>query len=158
MHLTSTTDAAPCVSRCSQPSSPFLLFLFSRNNFNFESMAYDDNAAILGMSIAFPIIAIASVIFRFEARRIKRLRPEADDWTILAALVNLCPNFIELILHFSLTQSRCSTSLSQSLSSSVSLYTAVARASEADRFYAARLKARQCRKPCSLHASECPGG
>lgn len=64
-------------------------------------MAYDDNAAILGLSISCPIIAIASVIFRFEARRIKRLRPEADDWTILAALVNLCMNSIKLILHFS---------------------------------------------------------
>lgn len=51
-------------------------------------MAYGDNA-ILGLSIAFPIVAIASVVFRFEARRLKRLRPEADDWTILAALVIL---------------------------------------------------------------------
>ena len=52
-------------------------------------MAYEDEAAILGLSIAFPIIAIASVIFRFEARRIKRLKIGADDWTVLAALVNL---------------------------------------------------------------------
>lgn len=61
-------------------------------------MAYDDNATILGLSIAFPIIAIGSVIFRFEARRIKRLRLEADDWTILAALVNLCVDSVDFHL------------------------------------------------------------
>ena len=55
-------------------------------------MAHYDNSVMLGLSIAFPIIATASVIFRFEARRIKRLKLEADDWTILVALVNLaCP-------------------------------------------------------------------
>ena len=55
-------------------------------------MAHYDNSFMLGLSIAFPIIATASVIFRFEARRIKRLKLEADDWTVLVALVNLaCP-------------------------------------------------------------------
>lgn len=53
-------------------------------------MAHHDDSALLGLSIALPIIATASVIFRFEARRIKRLKLEADDWTVLAALVDLC--------------------------------------------------------------------
>ena len=53
-------------------------------------MGANDKPIFLGLSIAFPIIAIASVIFRFEARRIKRLKLGADDWTILAALVCLC--------------------------------------------------------------------
>lgn len=52
-------------------------------------MAHDDRPVILGLSIAFPIIAITSVILRFEARRMKRQKPGADDWTIVAALVNL---------------------------------------------------------------------
>ena len=53
-------------------------------------MGVNDGAVFLGLGIAFPIIAIASVIFRFEARRIKRLKLGADDWTILAALVCFC--------------------------------------------------------------------
>ncbi|MCJ1369980.1 hypothetical protein MMC20_001192 [Loxospora ochrophaea] len=50
-------------------------------------MARDLRPTILGLSIAFPIIAIISVVLRFEARRIKRLKLGADDWTILAALL-----------------------------------------------------------------------
>ena len=50
-------------------------------------MASNDASVIIGLSISFPILAIVSVIFRFEARRIKRLQLAADDWTILAALV-----------------------------------------------------------------------
>ena len=52
-------------------------------------MAHNDDSVMLGLGIAFAIIATASVIFRFEARRIRRLKLEADDWTLLAALVNL---------------------------------------------------------------------
>ena len=52
-------------------------------------MPHYDDSVLLGLTIAFPIIATASVIFRFEARRIKRLKLEADDWLVLAALVNL---------------------------------------------------------------------
>ncbi len=50
----------------------------------------DQRPTILALSIAFPIISILSVILRFEARRVKRIYIEADDWTILAALVR-CP-------------------------------------------------------------------
>ena len=53
-------------------------------------MANYDDSVMLGLSIAFAIIATASVIFRFQARKFKRLNLEADDWTLLAALVNLC--------------------------------------------------------------------
>ena len=51
------------------------------------TMAGDHRPTILGLSIVFPIIAIASVFLRFEARRINRVKLGADDWTILAALV-----------------------------------------------------------------------
>ena len=60
-------------------------------------MAHNDKQVMLGLSIAFPIVAIASVIFRFEARRIKRLKLGADDYTILAALVNLSVPGIDFI-------------------------------------------------------------
>ena len=62
------------------------LSLFPRNPLLFI-MPSDDRPLILGLSIAFPIIAITAVILRFEARRINRLKLGADDWTILAALV-----------------------------------------------------------------------
>ncbi|CAO1604327.1 hypothetical protein XANCAGTX0491_007886 [Xanthoria calcicola] len=47
----------------------------------------DQRPTILGLSIAFPIIATLAVALRFQARRIKRAPLGADDWTILAALV-----------------------------------------------------------------------
>ena len=51
------------------------------------NMADDQRLTILILSIVFPIIAFVAVILRFEARRIKRLRLEADDWTIVVTLV-----------------------------------------------------------------------
>ena len=56
----------------------------------FETMAYSAMSVSLGLSISFIVTAIASVIFRFEARRLKHLRLRADDWTILVALVHCC--------------------------------------------------------------------
>ena len=50
-------------------------------------MTDDQRPTILGLSIVFPIIASSAVALRFKARKIKRLRLEADDWTILIALV-----------------------------------------------------------------------
>ena len=83
-------------------------------------MAHYDNSVILEFSIIFPIIAIASVIFRFEARRIKRLKLEADDWTVLAALVRLCVPSVAFAV--SLTNAhRCLTLVSQFLPLSVRL-------------------------------------
>lgn len=41
----------------------------------------------LVLCIVFPILSILSVIARFYARGIKRLKPAADDWMILPALV-----------------------------------------------------------------------
>jgi len=45
----------------------------------------DQRPTILALSIVFPILSILSVIFRFEARRVKRVYLGADDWTILGA-------------------------------------------------------------------------
>ncbi|MCJ1345873.1 hypothetical protein MMC31_004082 [Peltigera leucophlebia] len=61
-------------------------------------MAGDDRPLILGISIVFPIIAIIAVILRFEARRINRLKPGADDWTILAALILTIGVTIDVLL------------------------------------------------------------
>ena len=74
-------------------------------------MAGDQKPVILGLSIVFPIIAIVSVILRFESRRIKRLKPGADDWTILASLVNTlhapdCPSVV-LYLYTSVPHHWC---------------------------------------------------
>lgn len=69
-------------------------------------MARDNKPVILGLSIAFPLIAIASVILRFEARRIKRLKPGADDWTILAALVGLLVFLLNSTLAYTYMQLR----------------------------------------------------
>ena len=65
-------------------------------------MALDVKTIILAVCIVFPITSIAAVIFRFEARRIKRLRLEADDWTILIALVNFrtLPTILNLALPY----------------------------------------------------------
>ena len=86
-------------------------------------MAHYDDSVIFELSIIFSIIAIASVIFRFEARRIKRLKLEADDWTVLAALVNLCLPSIEFALPLA-DAHRSLTLVLQFLSSSVRLYVA----------------------------------
>ena len=69
-----------------------LLFhhIYSFQDQIFETMAYNAKSVSLGLSISFLVAAIASVIFRFEARRLKRLRLRADDWTILVALVHCC--------------------------------------------------------------------
>ena len=67
---------------------PFLAFEGLSISF-FDTMPYNQKPLILGLSIAFPVVATAAVILRFEARRVKRLRFGADDWTILAALVRL---------------------------------------------------------------------
>ena len=48
----------------------------------------DQRPTILILSIVFPIISIASMLMRFEARRVKRVSLGADDWTILVALVS----------------------------------------------------------------------
>ena len=50
-------------------------------------MVSDQRPTILALGILFPVIAILAVALRFHARRLKKLRLEADDWTILAALV-----------------------------------------------------------------------
>lgn len=50
-----------------------------------NTMAGNERPAILELSIAFPAIAIAAVIFRFEARRIKRYKLQAEDGTIVVA-------------------------------------------------------------------------
>ena len=47
----------------------------------------DQRPTILALSIVFPILSIAAVAFRFQARRLKRVATGADDWTIVAALV-----------------------------------------------------------------------
>ncbi|KAF7870565.1 hypothetical protein EAF04_004309 [Stromatinia cepivora] len=49
-------------------------------------MAQTQQPTIWGLGIAFSIIAIAAVVLRFQARRIKAQKLEIDDWTILAAL------------------------------------------------------------------------
>ncbi|KAJ8066897.1 hypothetical protein OCU04_004282 [Sclerotinia nivalis] len=49
-------------------------------------MAETQQPTIWGLGIAFTIIAIAAVVLRFQARRIKAQKLEIDDWTILAAL------------------------------------------------------------------------
>ena len=89
-------------------------------------MAHYNDSVILGLGIAFPIIATASVIFRFEARRIKRLKLEADDWTILAALVNLCVPCNEVAMPLA-DADRCSTLPLQLLSLLVCLDTITQR-------------------------------
>ena len=86
-------------------------------------MAHYVNSVIIELSIIFSIIAIASVIFRFEARRIKRLKLGADDWTVLAALVNLCLLSIELAVLLA-DAHRSLTLVLQFLSSSVRLHVA----------------------------------
>ena len=62
-------------------------------------MAQDGQTVILALSIAFPLLALASVILRFESRRIKHLKLEADDWTVLTALVSLCALCSDFPLH-----------------------------------------------------------
>ena len=94
-------------------------------------MAHHDDSVVLGLSIALPIIATASVIFRFEARRIKRLKLEADDWTVLAALVNLCVPCNEVAMPLA-DADRCLTLPLQLLSLSVRLDTAALRNEEID--------------------------
>ena len=89
-------------------------------------MAHDDDPVMLALGIIFPIISITSVILRFEARRLRRLRLEADDWTILAALVKFPQAFHRVISCHRLTKFRFSALLLQSLSLSVSPETAVA--------------------------------
>ena len=81
---------------------------------------------MLGLGIAFPIIATASVIFRFETRRIKRLKLEADDWTILIALVNFCVPCIEVAMPLA-DADRCLTLGLQLLSLLVRLDTTALR-------------------------------
>ncbi|KAJ8133005.1 hypothetical protein O1611_g618 [Lasiodiplodia mahajangana] len=44
-------------------------------------------ATIWGLGIAFPILSIAAVALRFQARRIKGQKIGSDDWTILVALI-----------------------------------------------------------------------
>ncbi|KAI9787990.1 MAG: hypothetical protein M1816_007294 [Peltula sp. TS41687] len=61
-------------------------------------MAQDDKPLIFGLCIAFPIIAITSVILRFQARRIQRVKLGADDWTILAALILSVALSIDILL------------------------------------------------------------
>jgi hypothetical protein len=46
--------------------------------------------AIISTSVVMPILAGLAVAARFQARRVKSLGFEADDWTTLLALV--CPN------------------------------------------------------------------
>ena len=50
-------------------------------------MKGDQRPAILGLSIAFPILSILAVHLRFKARKITRAKLGADDWTIAVALV-----------------------------------------------------------------------
>ena len=50
-------------------------------------MSNNQRPLIYGLGITFSIVATVSVVLRFQARRIKRLPFEADDWTILIALV-----------------------------------------------------------------------
>ena len=52
-------------------------------------MAGDQKQIFLALGITFPVVATLAVAFRFQARKMKRLRYEADDWTILVALVIL---------------------------------------------------------------------
>jgi hypothetical protein len=47
----------------------------------------DLQPTILALGIVFPIIAILSVVLRFQARRIKGDKLLSDDLTILASLV-----------------------------------------------------------------------
>lgn len=89
-------------------------------------MAHYDDSVILELSIIFPIIAIASVIFRFEARRIKRLKLEADDWTVLAALVKPCLPSIDFAVPLA-DAHRCLTLVLQFLFLSVGLDVATLR-------------------------------
>ena len=51
-------------------------------------MKGDQRPAILGVSIALPIISILAVLLRIESRRVKRIQLGADDWTIIGALVS----------------------------------------------------------------------
>lgn len=89
-------------------------------------MAHDDDPVMLALGIIFPIISITSVILRFEARRLRRLKLEADDWTILAALVNFPQAFHRVLSCLQLTKFRFSALLLQSLLLSVSPESAVA--------------------------------
>ncbi|KAI1645953.1 uncharacterized protein F4817DRAFT_342065 [Daldinia loculata] len=50
-------------------------------------MVQSQQPTIRGLGIAFPIIAITSVVLRFQARRIKGQKLASDDWTILVALI-----------------------------------------------------------------------
>ena len=94
-------------------------------------MPNHDNSVVLGLGIAFPVIATASVVFRFETRRIKRLKLEADDWTVLAALVNICVSCNEFAMPLA-DEDRSSTLLLQLLSLSVRLDTAALRNKDVD--------------------------
>ena len=65
-------------------------------------MQGDQRPTILGLSIAFPFVSIIAVLLRFEARRIKRVKLEGDDWTILVALVG--PSYSSLCIMTALTE------------------------------------------------------
>jgi hypothetical protein len=51
----------------------------------------DLHSTFLALGIVFPILAIACVALRFEARRMNRLKPQWDDWTVVLALVRSTP-------------------------------------------------------------------
>lgn len=43
---------------------------------------------VVGLGVSMPLLAAVAVALRLEARRIKRVRLGADDYTIIAALVS----------------------------------------------------------------------
>ncbi|KAI1413680.1 hypothetical protein F5Y13DRAFT_189115 [Hypoxylon sp. FL1857] len=50
-------------------------------------MVQSQQPTIWGLGIAFSIVAIVAVGLRFQARRIKGQKFEADDWTIVIAMI-----------------------------------------------------------------------
>ena len=43
---------------------------------------------VVGLAVSMPILAMTAVALRLEARRLKKSRPGADDYTIIVSMVS----------------------------------------------------------------------
>ena len=60
----------------------------------------DLRPTILGLGISMPVLAIIAVILRCQARMVKKVRLEADDYTIFIALVRSFQEHLYLLNNY----------------------------------------------------------